>query len=85
MLIQIGARSIVRLGHFRPVKRTDGNGRYFSAGLRSMVSLVRRVVCGRRRVERLADSAGASQQRCAAVGLAIRPNGIRPNADDYRL
>ena len=37
VLIQIGACSIVRLGHFRPVRRTAGKGRYFSAGLRNMI------------------------------------------------
>ena len=36
-----GARSMVRLGHLRPFNRTAGKDRYFSAGLRNMVSLVR--------------------------------------------
>src|SRR5215469_1460937 len=52
VLIQIGARSTVRVGHLRPFKRMAGKGRYFSAGLRNMTSLVLHgVVCdgGRQR------------------------------------
>jgi hypothetical protein len=37
VLIQMGARSIVRVGHRRPLSLTWGKGRYFSEGLRIII------------------------------------------------
>ncbi|WP_081989336.1 MULTISPECIES: hypothetical protein [Burkholderia] len=87
MLIQIGARSIVRLGHRRPLMRTGSNGRYLSAGLRFIVASGGQVASedGRHDAPVGAACARACPMARRRGIFAIRPSDRRTKADDYGL